>query len=87
MTTPEGPDIEVLAKLAGVQVEDPATLREDLARLMQLVDRLQAVETDDAERLDAAPARRLDQARAGRGRAVLAEAATVERDHIVVAKR
>ena len=87
MTSPEGLDIEVLAKLADVQVEDPTILRADLARLMQLVERLQAVETGDAPRLDAAPTRRMDQARTGRGRAVLAEAANLERDHIVVDKR
>ena len=87
MTSPEGPDIEVLAKLADVQVEDPTALRADLARLMQLVERLQAVEADDTHRRDAAPTRRVDQARAGRGRAVLTEAATLERDHIVVDKR
>ncbi len=87
MSPPEGPDVEVLAKLANVHVEDVSGLRVDLARLMQLVDRLQGVEADDAEPVEAAPTRRADTPRAGRGRAVLTEARQLDKDHIVVDKR
>ena len=87
MSPPEGPDIQALAKLADVHVEDPSAMGSDLARLMRLVDRLQQVKTDDTQPLESAPVRREDNARAGRGRAVLAEAGPLEKDHIVVTKR